>query len=46
MILDANTYNLMADLFAWTILIIALSALFERIFSGVLRAGFAGLERL
>ena len=46
MILDAKTYYLMADLFAWTILIIALSALFERIFSGVLRAGFAGLERL
>lgn len=35
-----------AELFAWTVLIIVLSALFERVFSLILRASFAGLERL
>lgn len=35
-----------AELFAWTVLIVVLSALFERLFSTCLRAAFAGLERL
>ncbi len=35
-----------AELFAWTVLIVILSALFERAFSALLRAAFAGLERL
>jgi NitT/TauT family transport system permease protein len=35
-----------SELFAWTILIVVLSALFERAFSAILRGSFAGLERL
>jgi len=46
MLHDARLYLETADLFAWTILIVVLSAVFERIFSGILRASFAGLEKL
>ncbi|MBQ8550042.1 MAG: ABC transporter permease subunit [Clostridia bacterium] len=35
-----------AELFAWTILIVVMSALFERAFSATLRGSFAGLEKL
>jgi len=42
---QAKIYYSMADLFAWTVTIVLLSAGFERLFMAGLRLAFAGLER-
>ncbi len=43
---EAKVYLSTADLFAWTIVIVLLSVLFEKIFMKFLKWGFARLERL
>ena len=42
---DAKIYLQTADLLAWTVVIVALSALFERLVLALLRRGFRRLER-
>ena len=42
---DAKIYLQTADLLAWTVVIVALSALFERLVLALLRRGFCRLER-
>ena len=42
---DAKIYLQTADLLAWTAVIVALSALFERLVLALLRRGFRRLER-
>ena len=42
---DAKIYLQTADLLAWTAVIVALSALFERLVLVLLRRGFRRLER-
>ena len=42
---DAKIYIQTADLLAWTVVIVALSALFERLVLVLLRRGFRRLER-
>ena len=41
---DAKIYLQTADLLAWTVVIVALSALFERLVLALLRRGFRRLE--
>lgn len=43
---EAKIYLSSADLFAWTIIIICISILFEKLFLSLLRKAYAGLERL
>lgn len=43
---EAKVYLNSADLFAWTVVIIAVSVLFEKLFVLALRAGYARLERI
>ncbi len=43
---EAKIYLSSADLFAWTIVIICISILFEKLFLSLLRKAYAGLERL
>ena len=41
---EAKIYLETADLLAWTVVIVAVSALFERLFLALLRRGFAALR--
>ena len=43
---DAKIYFMNADLLSWTIIIIVLSVLLEKLFIFVLRMLFSGLEKL
>lgn len=43
---DAKVYLNTVDLFAWTVIIVLISVLFEKIFMALLKKAFAGLERL
>ena len=46
MLYEAKVYFKTADLFAWTVVIILASLLFEKLFLRLLRAVFARLEKL
>ena len=43
---EAKVYLSTADLFAWTIVIVLLSVLFEKVFMKFMKWGFARLEKL
>lgn len=46
MFYDAKVYFNTVDLFAWTVIVVAVSVLFEKVFLALLRACFGRLERL
>ncbi|NLV50576.1 MAG: ABC transporter permease subunit [Clostridiales bacterium] len=43
---EAKIYLNTSDLFAWTVVIVLISVVFEKLFLRLLRAGFGGLEKL
>ena len=46
MFYDAKVYFNTVDLFAWTVIVVLISILFERLFLALLKAGYRRLEQL
>jgi len=46
MFYDAKVYFNTVDLFAWTVIVVAVSVLFEKVFLALLKGGFGRLEKL
>ena len=46
MLYQAKAYLNTVDLFAWTVIIVVISVLFEKLFLALLRASFRRLERV
>lgn len=43
---EAKVHFLMGDLFAWTVVIVVVSVLFEKVFLAAIKKAFAGLEKI